>query len=181
MHISTTSLDGVLLLTPSLSKDQRGCFFESFNKKQLENHIRRPMDFLQENQSRSVQGVIRGLHYQVEKPQGKLIRASWGRIFDVVVDITKKSSTFGRWLGVEISEENHRQIWIPPGFAHGFLVLSSLADVVYKTTDYWYPEHERCICWNDPTIGIDWPIDKQPILSEKDSRGEYLANAEVYE
>lgn len=161
--------------------DERGFFYESFNKQELEQHIRTPMDFLQENQSRSVQGVIRGLHYQVEKPQGKLVRATRGCIFDVAVDIRRKSSTFGRWVGVEISEDNHRQLWVPPEFAHGFLVLSGSADVSYKTTDYWYPEHERCIRWNDPTIGIDWPVFHEPILSEKDFRGESLANAEVYQ
>ena len=180
MQISTTPLDGVLLLTPSLSMDERGFFYESFNKQELEQHIRTPMNFVQENQSRSVHGVIRGLHYQVEKPQGKLVRVTRGSIFDVAVDIRKKSPTYGQWAGVGISEDNHRQLWIPAGFAHGFLVLSDLADIVYKATDYWYPEHERCVRWNDPTIAINWPSVGEPILSDKDRLGEFLTNAEVY-
>jgi dTDP-4-dehydrorhamnose 3,5-epimerase len=181
MKILSTSFEDVFLLTPPISSDERGIFFESYNKKQLEQHLCYPMDFQQENHSRSIQGVIRGLHYQLAKPQGKLVRVVRGSIFDVAVDIRKTSPTYGRWFGTEITEDNRYQIWIPPGFAHGFLVLSSVADVVYKITDYWYPEHERCIRWNDPTIGIDWPIDGPPILSERDSRGEFLANAEVYE
>ena len=180
MQISTTPLDGVLLLTPSLSMDERGFFYESFNKQELEQHIRTPMNFVQENQSRSVHGVIRGLHYQVEKPQGKLVRVTRGSIFDVAVDIRKKSPTYGQWAGVGISEDNHRQLWIPVGFAHGFLVLSDLADIVYKATDYWYPEYERCVRWNDPTIAINWPSVGEPILSDKDRLGEFLTSAEVY-
>ena len=160
--------------------DERGFFYESFNKQELEQHIRTPMNFVQENQSRSVHGVIRGLHYQVEKPQGKLVRVTRGSIFDVAVDIRKKSPTYGQWAGVGISEDNHRQLWIPVGFAHGFLVLSDLADIVYKATDYWYPEYERCVRWNDPTIAINWPSVGEPILSDKDRLGEFLTSAEVY-
>ena len=180
MQILKTSLDGVLLLTPAVIEDERGFFYESFNKRQFEIATHAPIEFLQENHSRSAQGVIRGLHYQLEKPQGKLVRVTLGSIFDVVVDIRKTSSTYGQWMGVEISDENHHQLWIPPGFAHGFLVLSSLADIVYKATDYWHPEHERCIRWNDPTIAIDWPSVGEPILSDKDRLGEFLASAEVY-
>ncbi len=180
MQILETSLNGVLLLTPSVFEDERGFFYESFNKRQFEKAIRAPIDFLQENQSRSAQGVIRGLHYQLEKPQGKLVRVTRGSIFDVAVDIRKRSPTYGQWMGVEISEDNHRQLWIPAGFAHGFLVLSDLADIVYKATDYWYPEHERCVRWNDPTIAINWPSVGEPILSDKDRLGEFLTNAEVY-
>lgn len=180
MQILKTSLDGVLLLTPAVIEDERGFFYESFNKKQFEIATHKPIEFLQENHSRSAKGVIRGLHYQLEKPQGKLVRVTLGSIFDVVVDIRKRASTYGQWMGVEISDENHHQLWIPAGFAHGFLVLSSLADIVYKATDYWHPEHERCIRWNDPTIAIDWPSVGEPILSEKDRLGEFLASAEVY-
>jgi dTDP-4-dehydrorhamnose 3,5-epimerase len=138
------------------------------------------LDFVQDNHSRSGQGVLRGLHYQLQQPQGKLVRVTRGAVFDVAVDIRRSSPTFGRWVGIELSEENQRQFWVPPGFAHGFVVLSESADFLYKTTDYYAPAHERCIAWNDPAIGIEWPAAVSPKLSDKDSRGLALRDAEVF-
>jgi dTDP-4-dehydrorhamnose 3,5-epimerase len=139
------------------------------------------VQFVQDNHSRSARGVLRGLHYQIRQPQGKLVRVVRGSVFDVTVDLRRSSPTFGRWVGVELSEDNHRQLWVPPGFAHGFLVTSESADFLYKTTDYYAPEHERCIAWDEPTIGIEWPIESMPQLSVKDRAGLSLANAEVFE
>jgi dTDP-4-dehydrorhamnose 3,5-epimerase len=160
--------------------DERGFFFESFNQTKFETAIGRKVNFVQDNHSRSAKGVLRGLHYQIQQPQGKLVRVTSGAVFDVAVDIRKSSPTFGQWAGVELNAENHRQLWVPAGFAHGFVVLSDTADFLYKTTDYYAPEFERCIAWNDPNIGIDWTLQEQPQLSEKDQQGALLNNAEVF-
>lgn len=174
-----TDLGDVLILQPDVFPDSRGLFFESFNTRDFENKTGLKRSFVQDNQSCSAQHVLRGLHYQVEQQQGKLVRVTSGEVFDVAVDIRKGSSSFGKWIGVVLSAENRRQLWIPEGFAHGFLVLSESADFLYKTTDYYAPNYERCIVWNDPSIGIEWPIGRDPILSESDKRGSLLANAEA--
>lgn len=182
MKVIATAIPEVLILEPRVFGDARGFFFESFNRKLFEDAAGVRTDFVQDNHSRSVKGVLRGLHYQVRQPQGKLVRVARGAVFDVAVDIRRSSANFGRWVGVELSEENQRQLWIPPGFAHGFLVLSDSADFLYKTTDYYAPEHERCIAWNDPTLNIAWPVlDVAPTLSAKDSLGALLAQAEVFD
>lgn len=181
MLVTATSLPEVLIIEPKVFGDERGFFFESFNSKLLAEKAGLTADFVQDNHSRSAKGVLRGLHYQIQHPQGKLVRVVRGSVFDVAVDIRKSSPNFGRWVGVELSEKNHRQVWVPPGFAHGFLVLSESADFLYKTTDYWHPEHERCIRWNDPTIGIIWPSDGEPTLSLKDAQSKNIADAEVFE
>lgn len=179
MKVSPTKLPGVLVLEPKVFGDNRGFFFESFNRRTFAEATGMGLDFVQDNHSRSVEGVLRGLHYQIKQPQGKLVRVVRGAVFDVAVDLRRSSPTFGQWDGVELSEDNHRQLWIPPGFAHGFVVLSESADFLYKTTDYYAPEHERCIIWNDPDIGIDWPI-RNPQLSGKDQAGRAFAEAEVF-
>ena len=181
MQVAATSLPEVLIIEPKVFGDERGFFFESFNRKLFADAVGLPADFVQDNHSRSVKGVLRGLHYQIYHPQGKLVRVVRGSVFDVAVDVRKSSHNFGRWVGIELSEKNHNQLWVPPGFAHGFLVLSESADFLYKTTDYWHPEHERCIRWNDPTIGIDWPLEGEPTLSAKDAQGRNFADAEVFE
>ena len=181
MHVTETSFPEVLIIEPRVFGDERGFFFESFNRKVFVETVGLTADFVQDNHSRSAKGVLRGLHYQIQQPQGKLIRVVRGSVFDVSVDIRKSSPNFGRWFGVELSEKNHRQLWVPPGFAHGFLVLSELADILYKATDYWRPEYERCIRWDDPAIGIDWPLDAEPTLSAKDTQGNSFADAEVFE
>ncbi len=181
MQVTSTSLPEVLIVEPKVFGDERGFFFESFNRKLFAEKAGLTTDFVQDNHSRSAKGVLRGLHYQIQHPQGKLVRVVRGSVFDVAVDIRKCSPNFGRWVGTELSEKNHRQLWVPPGFAHGFLVLSESADFLYKTTDYWRPEHERSIRWNDPTIGIDWPLDDEPTLSAKDAQGKQIAEAEVFE
>jgi dTDP-4-dehydrorhamnose 3,5-epimerase len=180
MKVIGTKIPDVLLLEPRAFGDQRGFFLESWNAREFQSAIKSDTTFVQDNHSRSVRGVLRGLHYQIRQPQGKLIRVVRGRVFDVAVDLRKSKPTFGRWVGHELSEENHRQLWIPAGFAHGFLVLSDFADVLYKATDYYAPEHERCIIWNDPQIGIDWPLDSEPLLSAKDGLGLAFAKAEVF-
>jgi dTDP-4-dehydrorhamnose 3,5-epimerase len=180
MQVTATALPEVLIIEPKVFGDGRGFFFESFNRKIFEEKAGISAEFVQDNHSRSTQGVLRGLHYQIQHPQGKLVRVVRGRVFDVVVDIRRSSTRFGRWVGVELSEKNCRQLWVPPGFAHGFLVLSDSADFLYKTTDYWYPEHERCICWNDPTIDIDWPLKGEPTLSSKDMLGRNIVDSEVF-
>ena len=180
MRVTQTSLPDVLIIEPQVFGDERGFFFESFNHKLFCEQGGVTVDFVQDNHSHSAKGVLRGLHYQIQHAQGKLVRVVRGSVFDVVVDIRKTSPNFGRWCGIEISEKNHRQLWIPPGFAHGFLVLSDSADFLYKATDYWYPEHERCIRWDDPTIGIDWPLDGNPVLSAKDTLGKSITDAEVF-
>jgi dTDP-4-dehydrorhamnose 3,5-epimerase len=171
MRIEQTPLSGVLLIEPTVFGDARGFFFESWNKRAFEAAVGGPVEFVQDNHSRSTKGVLRGLHYQVVRPQGKLVRVVNGIVLDVAVDIRRGSPTFGRWVGVELSAENKRQLWVPPGLAHGFVVRSESADFLYKTTDYWFPEHERCIRWDDPTLAIDWGLDEPPLVSEKDARG----------
>ena len=175
MKVTPTAIPDVLIIEPKVFGDARGFFYESFNDRAFDEAVGRHVEFVQDNHSRSSKGVLRGLHYQIQQPQGKLVRVARGAVFDVAVDIRKSSPTFGKWVGVELSEDNHRQLWVPPGFAHGFLVLSETADFLYKTTDYYAPAHERCIAWDDPDVGIDWPLEEAginaPILSEKDRKG----------
>jgi dTDP-4-dehydrorhamnose 3,5-epimerase len=174
MNVIPTAIGGVFIIEPKVFGDSRGFFFESFNQRAFEAATGATLPFVQDNHSRSAKGVLRGLHYQVEQPQGKLVRVVAGAVFDVAVDIRSGSPTFGKWVGVELTAENKRQMWVPPGLAHGFLVLSETADFLYKTTDYYAPQHERCIIWNDPTLAIDWPLDGEPILSAKDAAGDRL-------
>lgn len=182
MKIIPTAIPEVLVLEPKVFGDARGFFFESFNQRAFDEATGTAHQFVQDNHSRSSQGVLRGLHYQVQQPQGKLVRVARGSVFDVAVDIRRGSATFGRWVGVELSEDNQRQLWVPPGFAHGFLVLSASADFLYKTTDYYAPAHERCIAWNDTTLAIDWPLaGAQPQVSAKDAQGLSLAAAELFD
>lgn len=180
MQAIPTAIPDVLILEPKVFGDARGFFFESFNQRAFCQATGLDLDFVQDNHSRSARGVLRGMHYQLKQPQGKLVRVVRGSVFDVAVDLRKDSPTFGRWVGAELSEHNHRQMWVPAGFAHGFLVTSDLADFLYKTTDYYAPEYERCIAWNDPTIAIQWPLDGSPVLSAKDQQGVPLTQAEVY-
>jgi dTDP-4-dehydrorhamnose 3,5-epimerase len=172
MHVEATSIPGVVVIEPRVFEDSRGCFFESFNHAAFETAVGGPVTFVQDNHSVSRERVLRGLHYQENRPQGKLVRVVVGSVFDVAVDIRPDSPTRGAWCGVELSAENRRQMWIPPGLAHGFLVTSAGAEVLYKTTDYYDPASERCILWNDPTLQIAWPIAGEPIVSAKDARGE---------
>ncbi|MBK6869274.1 MAG: dTDP-4-dehydrorhamnose 3,5-epimerase [Burkholderiales bacterium] len=185
MQVIPTAIDGVLILEPRVFGDARGFFMESYNRSAFAQATGLDIDFVQDNHSRSRRGVLRGLHYQVRQPQGKLVRVSQGAVFDVAVDIRQGSPSFGRWVGVELSADNQRQLWVPAGMAHGFLVLSESADFLYKTTDYYAPEHERCIAWDDPAIGIDWPLAAHgiaaPLLSDKDRAGVPLAAAELFE
>ena len=180
MKIMPTAIADVLIVEPTVFGDARGFFYESFNQQAFDKATGLAFNFVQDNHSRSAKGVLRGLHYQVQQPQGKLVRVVRGAVFDVAVDIRRSSPSFGKWVGVELSEENHRQLWVPPGLAHGFLVLSETADFLYKTTDYYAPEYERCIAWNDPAIAIDWPIEMEPSLSAKDQGGLTLSQAEVF-
>ncbi len=180
MNVIRTDLPGVLVLEPKLHGDTRGFFLESYNAKVFREATGADWAFVQDNHSRSQRGVLRGLHYQLQHTQGKLVRVARGAIYDVAVDIRKSSPTFGRWVGVELTEDNQRQIWVPPQFAHGFVVRSESADVLYKTTDYYAPEHERSILWNDPALGIDWGLEGEPILSAKDRSGVPLRDAEVF-
>ncbi len=177
MKATLTAIPGVLIIEPKVFGDARGFFFESFNQKAFNEATGTDHQFVQDNHSRSAKGVLRGLHYQVNQPQGKLVRVVRGSVFDVAVDIRPESSTFGQWVGVELTEDNHKQLWVPPGLAHGFMVLSDSADFVYKTTDYYAPEFERCIAWNDRVIGIKWPMDIVPKLSAKDTQGQSLEQA----
>lgn len=174
MNIIKTGIPDVLIIEPKVFGDERGFFFESFNQRQFEQAVGKPVNFVQDNHSRSARGVLRGLHYQVAQPQGKLVRCTQGEVFDVAVDIRPNSPTFGPWEGMFLSAENKRQVWIPEGFAHGFMVLSDVAEFLYKTTDYYAPEHERCIRWDDPTLAIDWPLSDDPILSAKDQQAPLL-------
>ena len=180
--MKTTPLDipDVVRFEPKVFGDDRGFFFESFNHRQFEDAIGRSVQFVQDNHSRSVKGVLRGLHYQLHRAQGTLVRVVHGEVFDVAVDIRRSSPTFGKWVGSHLSAENKHQLWVPEGFAHGFVVLSDSAEFLYKTTDYYAPEHERCISWNDPAIGIDWPLKGEPALSGKDRQGKCLADADVF-
>ena len=180
MKATPLAIRDVILLEPTVFGDERGFFFESFNQREFEEAIGLSVTFVQDNHSRSVKNVIRGLHYQLKQPQGKLIRVTSGAIFDVVVDIRKGSSTFGQWIGETLTADNKKQLWIPVGFAHGFAVLSENAELLYKTTDYWAPKHEHCIRWDDPEIGIQWPIDVRPQLSIKDGQGLTLNQAETF-
>lgn len=182
MKVTPTAIPDVLIIEPRVFGDARGFFYESFNQQAFDAATGTRLQFVQDNHSRSAQGVLRGLHYQLApKAQGKLVRVVRGAVFDVAVDIRRGSPTFGQWAGVELSEDNHRQLWIPPGFAHGFLVLSESADFLYKTTDYYSPEHERSIAWDDPAIGVAWPdVGLAPQLSAKDQQGKALAQAEVF-
>ncbi|MBA4141410.1 MAG: dTDP-4-dehydrorhamnose 3,5-epimerase [Nitrosospira sp.] len=183
MKALSTPVPDVLIIEPKVFGDSRGFFFESFNQKNFARATGLDVHFVQDNHSRSAHGVLRGLHYQIRQPQGKLVRVVRGAVFDVAVDIRKSSSTFGRWVGVELTEDNFRQLWVPPGFAHGFYVLSDSADFLYKTTDYYVPEFERSIRWNDRAISISWPIgaDVPPIVSSKDANAGNLADAELFE
>lgn len=180
MKVTPTSIPEVLVFEPRVFGDDRGFFFESYNAREFAEVTGVHPNFVQDNHSRSARNVLRGLHYQVRQPQGKLVRAVAGAIWDVVVDIRASSPFFGRWIGVELSAENRRQLWVPPGFAHGFAVISEHAECLYKTTDYWAPEHERTILWSDPALAIDWRLDGEPMLSGKDSQGKLLADAEVF-
>ena len=175
-----TAIPDVLILEPKVFGDSRGFFFESFNAKDFANVTGLDVNFVQDNHSKSAKGVLRGLHYQLQQAQGKLVRVTQGAVFDVALDIRKSSPTFGKWVGCELSGTNHLQLWIPQGFAHGFIVLSESADFLYKTTDYYAPAHERCIAWNDPSIGITWPEGIAPLLSAKDQQGLSLDQAEVF-
>lgn len=182
MKATPLEIPDVVLLEPRVFGDARGFFFESFNQIQFEAAVGCVVNFVQDNHSRSAQNVLRGLHYQVRQPQGKLIRVTAGAVFDVAVDIRRSSPTFGKWVGEILSAENRRQMWIPQGFAHGFFVLSDSAECLYKTTDYWAPDHERSIAWNDPAIGVEWPVGgKSLVLSPKDQNGVALAVAEVFD
>ena len=181
MKVMPTSIPDVLVLEPKVFGDARGFFFESYNRRAFSEATGLDPDFVQDNHSRSARGVLRGLHYQIRQPQGKLVRVVVGEVFDVAVDLRRNSPTFGRWVGEYLSEENRRMMWVPEGFAHGFVVLSNHAEFLYKTTDYYAPEHERCIRWDDPTIGIAWPLADQPQLSAKDMQGMAFGDAEVFE
>ncbi|WP_213297282.1 dTDP-4-dehydrorhamnose 3,5-epimerase [Paraburkholderia sacchari] len=178
--VTATALPEVKIIEPKVFGDARGYFYESFNGREFEELVEAGVEFVQDNHSRSAKGVLRGMHYQIQHAQGKLVRVVEGEVFDVAVDIRRSSPNFGKWVGVHLSAENHRQLWVPPGFAHGFVVISESAQFLYKTTDYWFPEHERSIVWNDPEIGIEWPIDFEPLLAAKDAAGKRLAEAEVY-
>lgn len=180
MKLINTNLPEVLIIEPRLFGDDRGFFYESFNAKKFAELSGVEVSFVQDNHSLSAKNVLRGLHYQIQQPQGKLVRVVAGKVFDVAVDIRRSSPRFGQWTGASLSAENKRQMWIPPGFAHGFVVLSDSAEFLYKATDYWAPEHERCIQWNDAEIGIQWPLQDEPILSGKDQLGKKLENAEVF-
>ncbi len=182
MNVISTALPEVLVLEPKVFGDSRGFFFESYNRKTFAADTGLDVEFVQDNHSRSARGVLRGIHYQLVRPQGKLVRAVAGAVWDLAVDLRRSSPRFGRWVGVELSAENQRQLWVPPGFGHAFVVLSETADFLYKTTDYWYPEHERSVVWNYPDLAIDWPLDgAAPQLAAKDAQAPRLAEAEVYD
>jgi dTDP-4-dehydrorhamnose 3,5-epimerase len=179
MIATQTAIPDVIVLEPKVFGDDRGFFFESFNAKAFEQATGLKRDFVQDNHSKSAKNVLRGLHYQIQNPQGKLVRVVHGEVFDVAVDLRKSSKTFGQWVGIHLSSENKKQLWIPEGFAHGFVTLTETAEFLYKTTDYYFPEFERCICWNDPVIGIKWPFDFIPQVSAKDSAGAAFRVAET--
>ena len=180
MKVTRLAIPEVVLLEPNVFGDDRGFFYESFNQAQFETAIGKQVTFVQDNHSRSVKGVLRGLHYQIQQPQGKLVRVVQGTVFDVAVDIRRSSPTFGQYVAVELSAGNKHVLWVPEGFAHGFVVLSDTAEFLYKTTDYWAPEFERSIAWNDPAIGIQWPVQGEPSLSVKDQQAKALAEAEHF-
>ncbi|MBC2742005.1 MAG: dTDP-4-dehydrorhamnose 3,5-epimerase [Desulfosarcina sp.] len=180
MNIFPTDISDILIIEPKVFGDDRGFFFESYNEKKFKEMTGVEVAFVQDNHSRSKQNVLRGLHYQIKQPQGKLVRVITGDVFDVAVDIRRFSPTFGKWIGECLTAENKKQMWVPPGFAHGFLVLSDVAEFIYKTTDYYAPEHERCIQWNDPDLSIHWPLTGNPLVSEKDEKGVLFKDAEVF-
>lgn len=180
MQIQKTEIPDLLIIEPKVFGDDRGFFYESFNERRFAELTGVNPRFVQDNHSRSSRNVLRGLHYQIRQPQGKLVRVTAGEVFDVAVDMRRSSPTFGRWVGVTLSAENKRQFWIPEGFAHGFIVTSESAEFLYKTTDYWAPEHERSVRWDDPAIGIQWPLEGTPQLSAKDQAGVLLADAETF-
>jgi dTDP-4-dehydrorhamnose 3,5-epimerase len=180
MKVIPGALPEVLILEPRVFGDERGFFLESYNQRVFREAAGIDANFVQDNHSRSVRNVLRGLHYQVKQPQGKLVRVVAGEVFDVAVDVRRSSSRFGGWMGLHLSAENKRMMWIPAGFAHGFLALSEFAEVLYKATDYYAPQHERCVLWNDPDIGVHWPFTGVPLVSEKDGRGVPLKLAETY-
>ncbi|WP_116138727.1 dTDP-4-dehydrorhamnose 3,5-epimerase [Trinickia diaoshuihuensis] len=180
IQVTPMALSEVKLIEPKVFGDARGYFFESFNAREFESQVQPGVRFVQDNHSRSVKGVLRGMHYQIEHAQGKLVRVVEGAVFDVAVDMRRSSPTFGQWAGAVLSADNRKQMWIPPGFAHGFVVLSDEAQFLYKTTDYWHPEFERCLLWNDLAVGIVWPIDFEPTLAAKDAAGKSLSEAESY-
>lgn len=181
MNVIQGDLPGTLILEPKVFGDERGFFMESFNEKVFTEIYGERVNFVQDNHSRSTRGVLRGLHYQIEQVQGKLVRVVAGSVYDVAVDMRKSSATFGKWMGVELTAENKRQFWIPPGFAHGFVVLSETADFLYKASDYYAPQHERCLMWNDPAVGVEWPLGGiEPQLSAKDKLGLPLGQCETY-
>lgn len=180
MKATRLTIPDVILFEPKVFGDERGFFFESFNQRQFEESVGRPVQFVQDNHSRSVKNVLRGLHYQIQQPQGKLVRVAQGEVFDVAVDLRKGSETFGQWVGGILSADNKRQLWVPEGFAHGFVVLSGTAEFLYKTTDYYAPEFERSLLWNDPALGIDWPFEGEPKLAAKDASAKRLCEAEVF-
>jgi len=180
MKVTPTAIADVLVIEPKVFGDERGFFYESFNQKAFDEAIGQSVNFVQDNHSRSAKGVLRGLHYQIAQPQGKLVRVTHGEVFDVAVDLRQSSPTFGQWVGEILSASNKRQLWIPQGFAHGFAVLSDSAEFLYKTTDYYAPQHERCIVWNDPGLAIDWPVEAAPILSGKDAQGALFRLAELF-
>ncbi|MBD9678459.1 dTDP-4-dehydrorhamnose 3,5-epimerase [Pseudomonas sp. PDM18] len=181
MKVTPLAIPDVLLLEPQVFGDSRGFFFESFNQRKFEQAVGYSVEFVQDNHSRSAHHVLRGLHYQIRQAQGKLVRVVQGEVFDVAVDLRRGSPTFGRWVGQLLSAENKLQMWIPEGFAHGFVVTSESAEFLYKTTDFWAPEHERCIAWNDPELAIEWPLQSDPELSGKDREGQRLADAELFD
>lgn len=181
MKITSTAIADVFIVEPKVFGDERGFFYESYNQRQWRQQTGLDTTFVQSNHSMSREGVLRGIHYQIRCPQAKLVRVVVGEVFDVAVDLRKSSSTFGRWVGVFLSAENKKMLWIPEGFGHGFLVLSPVAEFLYTTTDFYAPEHERCILWNDPDIGIDWPLAGDPVLSQKDAGGVLFKDAEVYD
>ncbi|GAP63595.1 MAG: dTDP-4-dehydrorhamnose 3,5-epimerase [Ardenticatenia bacterium] len=181
MKAIPTAIPDVLILEPRVFEDERGFFYEAYNARTFEAVTGIVRTFVQDNHSRSVRNVLRGLHYQIKHPQGKLVRCTVGRIFDVAVDIRRSSPTFGKWVGVELSADNKRQLWIPEGFAHGFVVLSDVAEVQYKTTDYYAPEWDRTIRWDDPDLAIEWPLEGEPILSPKDRAGKWLREADLFD
>ena len=180
MKVVPTALPDVLIIEPQVFGDERGFFFESFNERKFRELTGVTLPFVQDNHSKSAKGVLRGLHYQVQQAQGKLVRVVSGAVYDVAVDLRRSSPHFGKWVGVELSGENKRQLWVPPGFGHGFVVTTDSAEFLYKTTDYYAPEYERAILWNDPALGIDWPLEGEPQLSGKDKAGKLLADAEVF-
>lgn len=181
MQVIPTKIPDVLIIEPKVFGDERGFFFESFNKKAFRELAGVSADFVQDNHSKSTKGVLRGLHYQIQQPQGKLVRVSAGEVLDIAVDIRRSSATFGQWVGVTLSADNKRQLWIPPGFAHGFIVLSDTAEFLYKTTDYYAPEHERCIRWNDDQLAIDWQFNGEPLVSDKDRKGLLFSQADIFD